>query len=131
MNYLRFLLFLVKSVKLIPIYFKKNKLTLKNVKNFLQGNYRLFTFHDKPLYLQEQLYFRLTKMDRTCVSNKQCPCGCEIIGKQLIDDACENNCYPAMMDGETWEVYKQIYKIDMSAVKEIGLLIVYDNINFL
>ena len=127
MNNLRFIIFLLKSINLIPKYFKENKLTYSNVKRFIQGNYRLFTFEQQPIFLKEQIWFRLSKANPECLKNTECPCTCPVIGRASAEDSCENNCYPLMMDEETWEVYKIINPVDF----EFGKTYMKDNLKIL
>lgn len=127
MDNLRFIIFLFKSVHLIPKYFKENKLTYSNVKRFLQGNYRLFTFEKQPQFLKEQIWFRLSKANPECLKNTICPCTCPVIGRASSEDSCEKNCYPLMMDEETWDVYKIINTVDF----EFGKNYMKTNLNLL
>ena len=61
-------------------------------------------------------------MDSECLRLKSCRlCGCELPGLQMIDKACDGNCYPYMMDESTWTIYKNIYELDMVKIESIAL----------
>ncbi len=111
-NQLRFILFMFKSVELIPKYFKQNRLSVKNIRRFIQGNYRLYTFEQQPQFLKEQIWFRLSKANSECTKTGKCYCGCEIQGLVAVESSCERNCYPVMMDEETWQIYKVINQVN-------------------
>ena len=83
------------------------KLTRANVKGYFQGLSRMYDSQyfnsEKPFtYLDEQFYYRITKMDGMCIKNGMCPCQCEVPAKQWEDRACEKNCYPPMLTDKEW-----------------------------
>lgn len=131
MNKLRFILFLFRSTRLIPKYFNSNKITIQNVKNFIQGSYRLYTLQDQPIYIIEQLWYRLSKVNPDCLNNRMCPCSCPLVSKQLADQPCEKNCYPLLMDKTTWATYKEIFNLDMKQIEEFGKTIIEENIDLI
>lgn len=45
-------------------------------------------------------------MNPNCVKNGMCPCECEFPDKQLEDRSCDLECYPPLMDKETWKKFK-------------------------
>ena len=131
MNKIKYAIFLIKSLKLIPKYFKENKLNQRNIKNFLQGTYRLYTLGTQPIHIREQLWYRLKLMNLECIKNKSCiMCGCEFIGLALVDKACKGNCYPDFMDVSIWEIFKQTSKITETDFTN-GKKIVEENIDFI
>lgn len=125
---LRFILFMFKSIRLIPKYFKQNRLSVKNIKRYIQGNYRLYTFEQQPQFLKEQIWFRLSKANSECLKNTFCPCTCPVVGRASAEDSCERNCYPIMMDEETWQVYKEINQVNNFT---IGQNYMKDNLNLI
>lgn len=98
------------------------KITLHNIKRFIQGWVRYFILKNSknPLVKKfandlkvlqphqvEQYNWRLTVMNPECLSSGHCViCGCETPQLQMCGDACEGNCYPAMMSKEEWEAFK-------------------------
>ena len=118
-NQLRFILFMFKSIKLVPKYFKENKLTYPNVRRFIQGNYRLFTFEQQPRFLKEQIWFRLSKANPECLKNTFCPCQCETLKLIHVEESCPNNCYPYMVDEDTWGIYKEINNITQDRLNQL------------
>ncbi len=103
---------------------KINKLTLSNVKGYFQGLSRMHDYtHNKNLevFQEEQFYYRMFKMDKNCIDKKMCPCQCEVPAKQFEDRACENNCYPAMMNQEQWEVFKKVNDLNIREIKHIAV----------
>lgn len=88
---------------------KLKQLTKSNIKGFLQGYWRalkLFLGLDIE-YRKEVFFYRIGMMDLDCVKNKECPCSCVIVYKQLEDRACENKCYEDMMSKEEWAEYRE------------------------
>ena len=93
------------------------KITLHNIKRFIQGYWRYFLFKfskdssDLNLlskHKQEQFKWRMRVMNPECLKNKKCViCGCETPFLQMADDSCEGNCYPAFMSKEDWNKYKK------------------------
>lgn len=92
----------------------KAKITLPNIKGFLQGNLRLFldSIGSLPEHISEQAEWRLKQVEKLspeCAKQEECVhCGCELYGKLLENRACSNNpsCYPEMMSKEEWAIFK-------------------------
>ncbi len=92
----------------------KAKITLPNIKGFLQGNLRLFldSIGSLPDHISEQAEWRLKQVEQMspeCIRSKECiKCGCEIFGKLVEDRKCSNEppCYPEMMSKEEWTIFK-------------------------
>jgi hypothetical protein len=112
-NYLKYLRFLVSSLSRVPNYIKQNKFTWANIVKFIQGNYRMYAFENLDNHIREQFFFRLTRIDTVCKTNKQCYCGCELPELLLSNPACEKNCYFTFLDEDQWNLYKKTYKIDL------------------
>ena len=128
----QYILFLFKSLNLIPFYFKENKLTVKNIKNFLSGTYRLYHFEAQPAYIKEQIWYRLSVMNPACIEKKACiMCGCEFLGLSMIEDACKGNCYPKIMTLNIWDMFKSTYSENLSTRFKTGQKIIKENINFI
>jgi hypothetical protein len=112
------------ALKTIVGFFKllrtPEKLTLKNIKAYFQGNLRLLRIDKLEPHLKQQFFYRLTKMDEGCVRNKMCPCECPAIAKQLSDEPCEKNCYIWMLDKEVWNTYCEIHNLNLTAIEFTG-----------
>ena len=107
----------------------KENLNLHNIKRFFIALKRKFQiwffsktkafFYDTsleeyfnaPKHVREQFIWRINQMEnskqgRRCLIQGECMCGCAVPDLQLADDACEGNCYPAMMDEKKWNTFK-------------------------
>ena len=88
-------------------------ITLKNIKSYIQGKSRLLVkkygaeFIQLEEHIQEQIVWREKLALPECIKNKQCYCGCDMPDMLYADKTCERNCYPEMMNKETWENYKK------------------------
>lgn len=100
---------------------KKLKLSLPNIKGFLQGNYRKFKWEVLKLPIEidkkEQINRRfhlVSENSPECLQKGECYCGCGMPEKLYEDRGCEGweegkktkPCYPDMMNKEDWEKYK-------------------------
>lgn len=90
----------------------KAKITLSNIKGFVQAHYRkvLEEMDFLPEHIKEQAEWRLSlvkKKSPECYNNDKCiKCGCQVSAKVYEDGACEGNCYPKMMSKKDWELLK-------------------------
>lgn len=103
------------------------KITLKNIKKYIQGYIRSFVFkfrHKKYIskfaedlkVLQphqiEQYKWRLTVMNPKCLEEGKCVvCGCETPYLQMSSEACDGNCYPEFKSKKEWDLFKKENKI--------------------
>lgn len=93
------------------------KITLNNIKGFIQGNIRkvLNDFGELPPHIEEQALWRIDLVKQKspeCYNQDKCVhCGCQVSAKVFEDRACssETPCYPKMMTKEQWETFN-IYK---------------------
>lgn len=109
----------------------KGKITLENIKNYLQGNYRkvLLEYYPDGLasHIEEQYYWRIgqvRKKSPECLEKGKCKvCSCDTPELFLADKACENNppCYPEMMNEKEWEDFcvKESLKPSKEFLKKI------------
>ena len=87
-------------------------ITPKNVHAYLQAQYRILNEENLPLHIKEQILWRSIQA-KPCTDNKECLyCGCSTEDLELYyaDIGCkrpDNPCYPAMMNEEDWNKYKQ------------------------
>lgn len=96
---------------------QKAKITLSNIKAFLQGYSRLY--YDKlvglPEYIQEQIEYRRSKCE-DCVEEGHetegpghCKeCGCGLPGKWFVTRSCNGGKrFPDLMGEEKWKKFKK------------------------
>lgn len=100
------------------------EITLNNIKQFFQGNTRMFAdkigkslgskFLRLSPYLQEQIQYRASKC-QDCFQKGQCVgCGCSVPGKWFADEACKEKRWPdLMLKKEDWEAYKKQNNIEI------------------
>lgn len=90
----------------------KTKITIPNIKGYLQAHYReiLKDFDFLPKHIQEQAEWRLrqvAKKSPECLEKDSCKeCGCQVSSKVFEDRACEGKCYPKMLSDEEWNKFK-------------------------
>ena len=86
----------------------KYNITLKNIKAYIQGNYRLLSerFGKLDTHIKEQVIYRDTVADLECKRIGECKCGCPLPDLYYADKTCEDSCYPELMDKDTWEKFK-------------------------
>lgn len=116
----------IKALKGLIYYIETgqlNKLTSSNIKGYFQGLLRLEDFFTKTLdaTTEEQFLYRISVMNIACISNGMCPCKCEVPAKQMDDRPCELNCYPKMMDKESWTNFKKENNISIPRIREIAI----------
>lgn len=97
----------------------KAKINLKNIRSFVQGNWRaaLLEYYPDglPKHVEEQYYWRIQQVAEEspeCLENKECKkCHCAIPELFMADKACENNppCYPEMMSKKQWEEFTDVH----------------------
>ena len=96
------------------------KLTLSNIKGFLQALYRKgreISGFKLPSHVYEQIIWRRTEVARVspeCWESNSCKvCGCDVLGKTMEDRSCEGFCYPEMMGEGEWDKYKKMNNINL------------------
>lgn len=88
--------------------------TLKNIGYYFQGTGRKWLLDNFPgliePHIQEQFEYRINligKKSPKCLTENNCViCGCSTLEMAISDKICEGDCYPEMMDSETWEKFK-------------------------
>lgn len=107
------------------------KVTLKNIKAYIQGNLRYRLFYSRlqhwlPEHILQQIEYRLETMNPSCYSSGSCvKCGCSTTALQMANKSCDGNCYPPMMterqflhyivgqdvvvEGNTWRLSKNSF----------------------
>lgn len=111
----------------------KAKITPRNIYAVLQAFFRKkrrsIAGFELPDHMYEQIIWRRTqvmKKSPTCWESGKCiVCGCDILGKTIEDRACsiiddkesllsgKFPCYPAMLNKENWEKYKELDNIKL------------------
>jgi hypothetical protein len=88
----------------------KHKITLHNIKSFLEGNLQLGLeqLNLQPSHIQEQIaYRRLICKDDCAVNDKCIICGCDFKGKTSVQQSCNKNRFPDLMSKAEWDKYKE------------------------
>jgi hypothetical protein len=89
----------------------KQKITLHNIKSFLEGNLQLGLeqLNLQPQHIQEQIaYRRLICKDDCAVNNACIKCGCDFKGKTSVKESCnKGERFPDLMGKLEWELYKK------------------------
>lgn len=103
----------------------KDKINLKNVLYYIQGNIRYRLFYSKfafliNKYIKEQIEMRINSMDSICYKNGECKiCGCQTTHLQMCNKACNKPCYPKILPKKDWNFLK---KTDMYFEKNSNIL---------
>ena len=88
----------------------KQKITVKNIKSFLEGNIQLGLeqLYLQPEHIQEQIaYRRLLCKDDCAIQNKCIICGCDFKGKTSVKESCNPDRFPDLMSNLEWIKYKK------------------------
>lgn len=98
----------------------------KAISSLFKDNDSIKELFDAPIYIKEQFIWRLSEMEkseqgRKCLKEGVCLCGCDVPDLQLADDACDGECYPAMMNEIQWETHKSLngFWVDLNNSKVI------------
>jgi len=87
------------------------KITLKNVKAFVKGNFLYYQneVFSRPLHIKEQVIYRLNICKDDCLIENECVyCGCPPKKKSHLKESCnEGNRFPDLMDKQKWQDYKK------------------------
>jgi hypothetical protein len=87
-----------------------NKITIKNISNFIEGNLKLLgnKFNLLSNHQKEQILYRSMKC-QDCAETGSCKqCGCTLPGRWYSSESCNNNeRFPDIMNEENWEQYKK------------------------
>lgn len=88
----------------------KNKITSKNIFNYIQGNARLIAseFGFESEHMKEQVAYRMLICKKSCSVNGACEhCGCDLPGRFFTTDSCNNGeKFPDLMNAEDWNKFK-------------------------
>ena len=90
------------------VIIKKEKISLKNIYYYLQGNLRYKLYYSRFKFLimkhiQQQISIRIKSMNEVCYNTGQCKeCGCQTTQLQMCNKACKGKCYPKMLSKKSW-----------------------------
>lgn len=87
----------------------KHKITLHNIKSFLEGNGQrvLEGLQLQPQHIQEQIAYRRLSCKDDCEVNGECiKCGCDFKGKTSVRESCNPERFPDLMSNLEWIKYK-------------------------
>lgn len=87
----------------------KPKITIKNIKSYLEGNAQLVLerLDLQPQHIQEQVaYRRLLCKDDCAIQGKCIKCGCDFKGKTSVIQSCNPERFPNLMSKQEWEQFK-------------------------
>jgi len=88
----------------------KQKITLNNIKSFLEGNIQLGleSLNLQPPHLQEQIaYRRLLCKDDCAIEDKCIICNCDFKGKTSVKKSCNEERFPDLMGHVEWNKFKE------------------------
>jgi hypothetical protein len=88
----------------------KQKITLHNIKSFLEGNGQrvLEELQLQPLHIQEQIAYRRLLCKDDCAKTNECiKCGCDFKGKTSVRESCNTERFPDLMGKMEWDKYKE------------------------
>ena len=106
----------------------KPKITLKNIKAYIQGNTRMLAkelgeitrFPLLAKHIQEQVAYR-KHLCPDCYINKECKfCGCSVPGKLYSDKSCGGGRWEDMIyEPEKWEEFKNKNNIQIDITDDV------------
>jgi hypothetical protein len=86
------------------------KITLKNIKHYIEGNIKMLgdKMYLLPEHEKEQVAYRAMICKDECVKLGYCVyCGCDIPGKLYVKDSCNGGeRFPDIMNKIDWEKFK-------------------------
>lgn len=89
----------------------KPKITIKNIKSYIEGNSKMFLSNVglQAPHLQEQVAYRFLICKDTCVAKGYCEkCGCSLPGKFYVEESCNGGeKFPDLMSRVDWENFKK------------------------
>lgn len=87
----------------------KPKITIKNIKSYLEGNAQLVLekLDLQPQHIREQIaYRRLLCKDDCAIQGRCIKCGCDFEGKTSVIKSCNPERFPDLMSKQEWEQFK-------------------------
>lgn len=101
---------------------KKPKITVGNIKKFVEGNYNMLKdgIVGLPKHTKEQVVYRSIVCGQSCFidNDKHCRnCGCSLPGKWYVKQSCNPEKFPDLLSEEGWEKYKS--NLEAEVLKQI------------
>jgi len=93
----------------------KELFNIKNIASYIEGNSKYFfdKLNPEPQYLREQRLYRLSLCQEDCLVTGKCIiCGCPPKKKVFVNESCNKDRFPDIMDKEDWENFKRKNNID-------------------
>jgi hypothetical protein len=86
------------------------KITRQKMQNFIQGNARMIKARVglESRHLIEQVAYRESKCS-DCVKEGHClgpDCSCGVPGRWFVDESCNLDRFPDLMEPDDWEAFK-------------------------
>lgn len=94
---------------------EKPKITIKNIKSFLEGNTQLALerLNAQPQHIKEQIaYRRLLCKDDCAIQGRCIKCRCDFKGKTSVVKSCNPERFPDLMSKTDWEEFKEKNKMN-------------------
>lgn len=88
----------------------KELFNIKNIASFIEGNAKYFYDQLLPLpqHTKDQIIWRLSKCESDCLVEGVCrKCTCPPIKKAFVNESCNPERFPDLMNKEDWEQYKK------------------------
>jgi hypothetical protein len=86
------------------------KITLKNIKHYIEGNLKMLgdKIHLLSEHEKEQVAYRAMICKDDCVELGYCAyCGCDVPGKLYVKESCNfGERFPNLMNKSDWEKFK-------------------------
>ena len=91
----------------------KQKITLSNISNYIEGNTRMFTNSLQPDHIKEQLSYRMLLCKDDCAIQVSCiKCGCDYPGRLHTTKSCNAERFPDLMSKPLWDEFKKENNIE-------------------
>ena len=95
----------------------KAKITLPNIKAFIEGTLRYRFYYSKwfgfliQKHIREQIDCRIKSMREICYKQGYCEeCGCKTTHLQMANKSCAGYCYPSLYSKKGWQNLKRRFK---------------------
>lgn len=99
----------------------KNKITYKDILNFIEGNSRMFLSNLQPKHIKEQVSYRLLLCEKDCKKLGKCiKCGCSYPNRVYSSNSCNIERFPDIMNDREWEKFKHENNIDEQHISPEG-----------
>lgn len=81
---------------------------MNKIKQFIEGNLNMLVddVFGKPLYYKEQILYRASKCEDCYDVGKCKECGCKLPGKHYVQESCNLQRFPDLMDEAEWKQFK-------------------------